>query len=172
MVEYRVGMKLEVREGGIAFDGEMLTLLVALHHPTKLEVIEFRKSFEIRLWRYRNVLIFPYKFGELSVDCCYNPHMSEKIEVGYENIKILAMMLDSRNGEIKAIRFSQLSTDFSKVLNEMVREEQNKIFNKVEHYMNIKEMWENMQTEDIFRLADYFCKIDKWVDTESIIGYT
>lgn len=172
MVVYRVGMKLGVRDGGIAFDGEMLTILVALHHPTKQEMAEFKKDFEIGLWYYRNILVFPYKFGELSGDYCYNPHMSEKIEVGYSNIKILAMMLDSRNGEIKAIRLSELPTDFSNVLNNVVREEQNKLFNKVEYYMNVRQMWENMQTKDIFELSSHCCKIDKWVDTESIIGYT
>lgn len=172
MIEYRVGMKLEVGESGIAFDGEILTLLVALHNPTKQEMAEFRKDFEMGLWYYRNVLVFPYKFGELSGDYCYSPHMSEKIEVGCDNIKILAMMLDSRNGEIKAIRFSQLSTEFSRVLNEIVSEEQNRPFNKIKYYMNIKEMWKNMQTNDLFQLSGYRCRIDKWVDTESIIGYT
>lgn len=179
---YSVGMKLQEFAtgedgGGIAIDGEMFTLFIALKNPSLIERKEFcGKDFEIRIVHYQNIIIFPYRFGKLNWgDFCYNPHISEKIDASKvyktgEGMVIIAILIDSTDGTILNLKVSKLSTFFSNTLNKAIREEQVKNFDVRKYVQTVNEMWNIYGTKQLVERTNCYCKINEWTRVENIIG--
>lgn len=96
--------------------------------------------FVIKLSRYKNVIVFKYRFGgsEWS-DCCYNPHMSPTIETE-DNYTIIIILIDSSDGKIVSLCTCTLSTYFSSALNIAIKEEQSKAFREDVYLKSVNDL--------------------------------
>lgn len=172
MFKYVVGDKIEKYVGMndsqfFDIDDESATLLVCFNHPDKEEVEQFKseKSFEIRFIQLKNVIMITTKIGNLNwMDAPYTPHLSKnlsKIPIvnNGQGLALTLVLVDSSNGEVKAIRLIGLSTKFSQKLLGRIMEEKVKSFDLPEYDLSLNNIFMSYSTKEIVKMSKDYCRI-------------
>lgn len=171
MNKYEIGQVLEKLRGsaeGVRFDiaDDGASLTICFETPNNQEIGDIKNGdLQFGLFVKDNIIFLLSKFGKMNwMDAPYHIALSKNLNtlltidegLGYAcNIALV----DTRTGEIKALRLISFSTDFSRKLRGEIVEQSNKPFNNQEYSFNLNNIMKNYTTKDMVRLSISNCRI-------------
>lgn len=170
MNEFKVGSRYDFLSGNeralFSIDDSGLNLTIKMRDPDDKEVKGikdntlkyFIKEIDGVIWLVWNFI------GTITLDSPYCSTLSEskpKLEEpeNNEGYGLTIMLGNSRNGELKAIRYVGLSNKFSRELKKLV--DNQKDFNKEEYYSTVRDQMIKYSTNDIKDRATVYGKSSK-----------
>lgn len=141
-------------------------MIVAFNNPNEKEIAQFspEKAFEIRFVTLQDVIMIMIKVGELNwMDVPYTPHRSRnltKLEYPSEGFGLLLtlILVDSKTGQIRALRALGLSTDFTRKLIKECDNIKGMPFSQLAHDTTIKNIYSKYTTRDLVKFSSTYCK--------------
>ncbi len=108
--------------------------------------------------REEGVLFFLAKFeGMVPMDAAYSIHLStfvETLELEESDVEMQIVLVNAKEGDIRAIRTVELPHRFSTKLKEALEEQRNNEFDAVTYYRTVHTLYDNYSTKDFLKRAD------------------
>jgi hypothetical protein len=171
MYKYEVGQVIEELKGsqqGVRFnmadDGATLSLL--FKNPTKEEIDDIRKGkLQFGMFTKENVIFLLCKFGSMPwMEAPYHVALSKSLtklqdlEEGQGYACNIAL-IDTATGEIKAMRYVGLSTEYSRRLKKNIEDQLKEDFNVEKYKKVMTEIMFNYTTNDMVNYSEINCRI-------------
>lgn len=155
---------------GVMFDmaDDGGTLLVLFRNPSAEETEQIKKG-KLRFGLYikEGIIFMLSKFGSLAwTDAPYHAALSKKL-TRMENLApskgygVVIVLIDTANGEVKALRQVGLGTEYSKKLREAIEKQRTELFSAGEYNRKLNETYTNYSTEDMVRFSEADCVIGR-----------
>lgn len=171
MREFRIGERypdfVYQQEGmRIGIDNSGATLMINFNAPTKSEIENIQNGdIEYKLLYYHDVIWFLFKFGsENWNEVPYTIHMAPEgvdipeIDEGL-GLACLLILLDNRNGELKAMRYISFSTEFSKAFKVCIEAQKEKPFDQLSYNLELQNTMNMYSTNQLVKMAKVIGKI-------------
>jgi len=152
---------------GVIFDFQQAGPLLYLffNSPTETEIESIKKGeFEIGFYQKDEVIFIMAKFqGMPWMDAPYSVHLSQPFEFQEitegKGFGLTTLLVDANTGILKAIRYSGLSTEFSRKLRIAIENQKNISWDERSYNQKIDMIYDNYSTDDLVRRADAICKV-------------
>lgn len=152
---------------GVIFDFQQAGTLLYLffNSPTETEIESIKKGeFEIGFYQKDEVIFIMAKFqGMPWMDAPYSVHLSQPFEFQEitegKGFGLTTLLVDANTGILKAIRYSGLSTEFSRKLRIAIENQKNISWDERSYNQKIDMIYDNYSTYDLVRRADAICKV-------------
>lgn len=156
--KYQEGVIFDFQQGGPI-------LYLFFNRPTEKEIEAIQKGkFQVGIYCRDEVIFILTKFESMSwMDAPYSIHLSQPFE--FENITegkgfgLTTLLVDSSTGILKAIRYSGLSTEFSRKLRNAIENQKSIPWDEKAYNQKINMVYGNYRTDDLVHRADIIYKI-------------
>lgn len=153
---------------GVRFDmtDSGATLTICFNQPTNTEIESIKKGkLEFGMFVKEDIIFILSKFeGMKWMDSPFHIKLAKNLTLlqdaqAGQGYALHITLIDTKNGEIKAMRLVGLNTQFSKKLKSNIEEQQKNEFDSSSHTMKLSNIMRNYSTEDMAKFSEVNCRI-------------
>lgn len=174
MSVYEVGRQYEFAVGheeGCYFDLADAggTIAVYMDRPTEKEIKAMRPDQPIKMAMvpFKHLAMMLLKFGDQSwMDAPYTVHLSRQLTqlpnvADGDGLLIMIYLFDTSDGHLVSMRQISLSTDLSRAVVKVAREQRDVPFNEIAYAEELRSVYSKYQTRDLVKMASRIYNVFK-----------
>ena len=174
MSVYEVGRQYEFAVGheeGCYFDLADAggTIAVYMDRPTEQEIKAMRPDQPIKMAMvpFKHLAMILLKFGDQSwMDAPYTVHLSRQLTqlpdvAGGDGLLVMIYLFDTSDGHLVSMRQISLSTDLTRLIFQIAREQRDVPFNEIAYAEELRSVYSKYQTRDLVKMASRIYNVFK-----------